>query len=58
MSEKKVCRLCYYETADTVDIFSVKGVEFDYEAKITKYLYLSVRILPLIRQLEIFNIKI
>lgn len=40
--EKCVCRLCYYETIDTVDIFSQKGIDFDYEGKIKKYLYLSV----------------
>lgn len=39
---KQVCRLCYYETADTTDVFSEKGIEFDYEGKITKYLYLHV----------------
>lgn len=41
---KQVCRLCYYETADTVDIFSEKGISFDYEAKINKYLYLAASI--------------
>lgn len=40
--QKDVCRLCYYETADTVNVFSEKGIDFDYEGKINKYLYLSV----------------
>lgn len=39
---KQVCRLCCYETADTTNVFSEKGIEFDYEGKITKYLYLHV----------------
>lgn len=41
-TQKSVCRLCYYETFDTVDIFGEKGIAFDYEGKITKYLYLTV----------------
>lgn len=39
---KHFCRLCYNETADTVDVFSKKGIETDYVGKITKYLYLRV----------------
>lgn len=39
---KTVCRLCYYETVDTTDIFSEKGITFDYVGKIQKYLYLLV----------------
>lgn len=39
---KQICRLCHYETTDTVDIYSDKGREFDYEGKINKYLYLYV----------------
>lgn len=44
MSEQKneVCRLCYYETVDTTDIFSEDGMAFDYIGKINKYLYFSV----------------
>lgn len=40
--KKEICRLCYYETVDTIDLFSEKGKEFDYETKISKYLYLKV----------------
>lgn len=39
-SSKQPCRLCYYETTDTVEIFS-SSTE-DYPAKIQKYLYLQV----------------
>lgn len=41
---KQVCRLCCYETTDTVNIYSDKGKEFDYEGKINKYLYLYVSV--------------
>lgn len=42
-TKKDICRLCYYETDDTTEIFSEKGIDFDYIGKIKKYLYFSVR---------------
>lgn len=42
VNRKEICRLCYYETVDTTDIFSEKGTAFDYIGKISKYLYLTV----------------
>lgn len=42
VNRKEICRLCYYETVDTTDIFGEKGTAFDYIGKISKYLYFSV----------------
>lgn len=39
---KQSCRLCYYDTTDTVDLFGAAGVEKDFVRKIRKYLYLLV----------------
>lgn len=50
--KKKICRLCYYETVDTTDIFSKKGITFDYVEKIKKYLYFSVSAASEFRWLE------
>lgn len=52
---KQVCRLCYYETADTTDVFCEKGIEFDYEGKITKYLYLHVRQCHFVSSARVLN---
>lgn len=50
--KKQICRLCYYETVDTTDIFSKKGITFDYVEKIKKYLYFSVSATSELRWLE------
>lgn len=39
---KQSCRLCYYDTTDTVDLFGTTGVEKEFVRKIRKYLYLLV----------------
>lgn len=41
-ASKKSCRLCYYDTTDTIDLFGAVGVDKDYVRKIRKYLYLLV----------------
>lgn len=39
---KQPCRLCYYDSDDTVSIFGETGRSADYADKIAKYLYLRV----------------
>lgn len=40
---KQPCRLCYYDSDDTVPIFSETGLAADYVGKIARHLYLRVR---------------
>lgn len=40
--KKQLCRLCFYETTDTAEIFGTEGKQHNYEDKINRYLYLYV----------------
>lgn len=42
-ANKQPCRLCYYDSDDTVPIFSETGLAADYVGKIARHLYLRVR---------------
>lgn len=43
VASKQPCRLCYYDSDDTVPIFSETGLAADYVGKIARHLYLRVR---------------
>lgn len=57
-NEKHACRLCYYETTDTVQIFGEQGNTFDYKGKIAKYLYLLVSIVGVVVGVSKFCVAI